>query len=307
MSVFERKSRGRNFTFGRQPVPNQTGIEGTILNLSEPMQEKDFVTKEPAFWDKEKTRPKNMVAITLQTQMNEGPDDNGEPDDGARNIYVTVDYKPGGQLAAIQDAMDAVGARDLEVGGRLAVWFTGYDPESKNPDNPRRLFQARYALPPSGGGVFQQQPPAQAQQPVQATQPAPPAQFQQQPPAQQFAPQQAAQPPAQPAFQQQPPAQQFQTPPQQFQAPAQPQFQQPMQQTEAGPVNPGTGELPPQGQVYQPPQAAMPQQVQIDVTDIQRRLAQGQTDAQIMQETGASQEAVSAVRNLQPQQTQAPY
>jgi len=159
MSVFERKSRGRNFTFGRQPVPNQTGIEGTILNLSEPMQEKDFVTKEPAFWDKEKTRPKNMVAITLQTGLNEGPDDNGEPDDGSRNIYVTVDYKPGGQLAAIQDAMDAVGARDLEIGGKLAVWFTGYDPESKNPDNPRRLFQARYMAPPAGGGVFQQQPP----------------------------------------------------------------------------------------------------------------------------------------------------
>lgn len=310
MTVFQKRpplKKTRSFTFGRQPIPNATGIDGIILDLTEPMQEKNFKTKEPEFWDKEQQRPKMMVGIEMQTQLKEAPEEDGTPDDGRRIHFVTVDIKQGGELSAIQDAVEAAGAEDLAPGGRLAVWFTGYDPASANPDQPRRLFQARYAPPPSGGGAFQ--PQGQQAQPPQQPAYQPPAQ----PQTQQFhaqAQQPAYQPPAQPQGQQfggggfggQPPAQPAYTQSQPAQGfpPAQPAGYPPAagQQGEVsfttnGPVDTRTGEIMPQG--FPAPQR---QEVQVNAQDIRQRLQQGQPDGQIMAETGASLEAISAIRNL---------
>lgn len=319
------KSNIRNFSFGRNPIPGQTGIKGQVLEISEPRQAQKYNANPTApkaldWWDDEKTRPKMQVVLELQTDMNEGPSDDGTPDDGRRKVFVTVDYKPGGKMAAIQDAMEAAGRDDLEEGAFLALWFIGLDPESKNPDNPRKMFQATYQPPASAGGAFQPQQGQQAQQGYQApqTQPA----YGQPPQGQQFG-QQTQQ--AQPAYGQPPQGQQFGQqsqpaygqPPQGqqgfgqqnggtggFGAPPQGQQTQPTynppaasQQGEVnftthGPVNTATGEI---GGAYPPPQrqgGGAP-----NLQEIVTRLNQGQSPAQISAETGAPMDAIQAVIN----------
>lgn len=298
------KSNVRSYSFGRQPVANQTGIKGKILEVGSPHQATKYnpnpnAPKTLDWWDEEKTRPKEQVMLLLQTGLDEGPTDDGVPDDGRRKIFVTVEYKPKGQMAAIMDAMAQVGAEDIEVGAELTLWFTGYDPESANPDNPRRLFQATYVRPAAAGGAFQAQ-----QQPTGYEQAYGQPQQQQQPPQQQ------------PSFAQaNGGAGGFGAPPQQQQSSA-PQYtdpnaalfsagQQPAQQG----FNPATGEVHDAPPAYQPPQPAAPQQGAPDVNQIRARLAAGQTVGQISAEMGVPVDTINAVRNLaaQPQQNTPPY
>jgi hypothetical protein len=70
---------------------------------------------------------------------------------------IVLDLDDGTQVAlyaqsemakAITKAIVVAEAADVEVGGRLTVRFTSTDPESKNPANPRKLFEAVYTAPP---------------------------------------------------------------------------------------------------------------------------------------------------------------
>lgn len=304
MTVFQ-KQTNRYFTFGRQPVAGQTGVKGQVLAISEPRQAYKYNTNPQApkvldFWDAEKTRPKMEVVLDLQTELRE-PSEDGTADDGRRKVVITVDYKRGGKLAAIQDAMQAVGADDIEVGAFLALWFTGYDPDSQNPDNPRKLFQANYQRPAAGGGAFQQQEQQQPQQ--MAGPPQPPTQqnpYGVNPGLPYGQPQQPNPYQQQPAYN--PPQQQAQPP--QGQPPQGGGFDLGFDPATQG-FNPGTGEVTP---TYQPPVPAAtqpPQVVQVNVEDVKARIQAGQTPAQISAETGASMEAINGVRNLLT--TQQPY
>ena len=272
--------------------------------------------------------PKMEVWITVQTQERDPQD---PEDNGFRTIVVTVNQKPGGQLAAIMDACEAIGAETPLPGGFLVLTFTGFDAESDNPQNPRKLYAAQYKAPAPGGGAFtQQQAPAQQSAPQTGPnsqwgtgvdpgvqqgyqQAAPVQQYQQPAPAEQVVPQmmqndprlqQAYQAPAQqsapPAWAQQPaPAQQA---PQQYQPPVQ--------------VNPGTGEIAEQHTAYQQPvqqqappvqqyqqpapqqAAAAPQGGGVDAPQIQALIAQGMDDATINQTTGAPVPAIAAIRAI---------
>lgn len=294
MSVFQRKQQGKSFAFGRNPVPNQTGIRGRVLELLDPVHQKNFTTKEPEYWDPEKTRPKEMVGIVLQTDLRDQPDDEGN-DDGVRAVFMTVDYKRGGKLAAVQDALEAARATDVEPGGQLALWFTGYDPESKNPDNPRKLYQATWTPPPAAGGAFQ------------------PQQVQQQPP-QQVQPQPAQQPPQQgwnpPQQMQQPQQEGFNTGGAMYQpGTLQPQQQSSPPQQQQPAFDQGTGEVfdQPQPGGWNPPPnpapvpATAPQAAAAPAANtamIQQMIATGASDADINAATGATQDVIQAVRNL---------
>lgn len=186
-------------------------VEGEILSISEPMQAREYGTGEPSFW---KTgRPKMQVAIKLATNQR---DSEIEGDDGTRNLWVLDDFglNDYSLLDAVRRAVEAAGASDLEVGGRLAVQFYGTDPASQNPQNPRKLYTGRYTPAPAGGGMFGQQtqqqtpPPAQqpaaAPQPQQQTPPPPPAPAAQPAAAPQQQPQQTPPPAPQPQQQQLP-------------------------------------------------------------------------------------------------------
>lgn len=151
MSMFQMPA-SRNLAFKAEHMGVVQG--GTILEIGEPQQAtkytRDGSQGAPDFWDDEKTRPKMQVKITLQTTERDGSDS----DDGKRGLYVLENGKPGGMLHAIRTAVVQAGQDDLQVGAKLELVYTSNDPESANPDNPRKLYEARYTPPASGGGMF---------------------------------------------------------------------------------------------------------------------------------------------------------
>lgn len=148
---------------------------GTITEVSDARQATEFGSNEPAYWDREKTRPKMQVAVTLDTTERDPQDAN---DTGKRTLWVVEDGRSGSILSAIRQAVHQVGAGTIDIGGQLTVTFSGFDPNSKNPANPRKVYTAAYVPPAPAGGMFTNQAPAAAPaQPVAApATPAAPAQ-----------------------------------------------------------------------------------------------------------------------------------
>jgi len=267
-------------SFAAFTQPGST-VAGPITEISDQKQATKWnpdpkAKRELDFWPS--GDPVMEVWLTVQTQERNPQD---EEDTGLRTIVITVNQKQGGQLAAIMDACEAAGVPAPAVGGFLALTFTGFDPESKNPQNPRKLYAAKYQAPAAGGGAFtpQAQPAQQAPAPV----------------AQQQAPQYNEWNPA-PAAYQQPPAPQQQVAPPAWagQPQAQPAAYQPPVQ-----VNTNTGEIAPQQQAPAPvAQQQAPQGGGVDAVQIQQLIAQGLDDATIQQTTGAPQAAIAAIRSL---------
>ncbi|AYN57315.1 hypothetical protein PBI_BRIDGETTE_49 [Arthrobacter phage Bridgette] len=294
LDAFKKRAPSKFATF---PQPGAT-VAGVITEISDQKQATKYnrdpkAPKELEFWPKSGD-PKMEVWVTLQTNERDPLD----PEDrGLRTVVVTVNQKPGGQLAAIMDACEAIGAETPLPGGFLVLTFTGYDPESENAQQPRKLFAAQYKSPAPGGGAFTPQAAPAVQQAPQEQynqwNPAPPAPIQQQAPVQQY---------------QQPPVQQQAAPP----AWAQPPVQQAPQQQYQPPVqvNTSTGEVAPQQGYQQPAQQAPVQQYQqppvqqqapqqgggVDASQIQALIAQGMDDATIQSTTGAPAPAIAAIR-----------
>ena len=186
MSAFDffapRASHSWKFT---NPGDSHTG---TITEVSDARQATEYGSNELAYWDKERTRPKMQVAVTLDTTERDPQDAN---DTGKRTLWVVEDGRSGSILSAIRQAVHQAGAGTIDIGGQLTVTFSGFDPSSKNPANPRKVYAASYVPPAPAGGMFTNQAAAQ---PAPATPaPAPAA------PAQPVAPAPTAQPVAAPA------------------------------------------------------------------------------------------------------------
>lgn len=146
---------------------------GTLIEISEPQQETEYRADgsgPPAFWDDAKTRPRMQVKLTVQCPAD--PTIGG--DDGKRALFATVSGKPGGLYFVINKALESA----TRLGGQLTVVFTGVDPESQNPQNPRKVYSATYVEPPLGLGgqpaAAPAAPPAPAA-PAAAAAPAAPA------------------------------------------------------------------------------------------------------------------------------------
>ena len=152
---------------------------GTITEVSDARQATEYGSNELAYWDKERTRPKMQVAVTLDTAERDPQDAN---DTGKRTLWVVEDGRSGSILSAIRQAVHQAGAGTIDIGGQLTVTFSGFDPNSKNPANPRKIYSASYVPPAPAGGMFTNQAaaqpvaaPAPAAQPVAAPAPAAPA------------------------------------------------------------------------------------------------------------------------------------
>lgn len=165
---------------------------GTITEVSDARQATEYGSNELAYWDKERTRPKMQVAVTLDTAERDPQDAN---DTGKRTLWVVEDGRSGSILSAIRQAVHQAGAATIDIGGQLTVAFSGFDPNSKNPANPRKIYSASYVPPAPAGGMFTNQAPAQ---PAAAPAPAAPAPAPAAP-AQPVAPAPAAQPAPTPA------------------------------------------------------------------------------------------------------------
>lgn len=323
------KQTSRYFKFGKEPG---SSIQGTIVRVGEQRQSYKYnpnpsAPKQLDFWEGAQggaPRPKMEIPLTLQTQLRDPQD---PEDDGQRVLVVPIYYKDGSLLSAIQNAIAQAGGKDIQVGAEMWAQFTGFDPESQNPDNPRKLYAAGYRLPPAGGGAFQQGGGQQPQQQQPAQQPQQP---QQQPQFNQGgqlppAPQQPYQQPVaapQPGSYNGGSNQGWGGPSPQQQPPAAPQqWQQPQGGQPIAPANPtpeqqhaaqafyGSGPQP--GAVYQPPANEQPpgqpmgqpafgqqQPAQVDTAMVQQMIAQGATDGDISAATGASLQAISAIRNI---------
>lgn len=131
---------------------------GTITEVGDARQATEYGSNELAYWDKERTRPKMQVAITLDTADRDPQDAN---DTGKRTLWVVEDGRSGSILAAIRHAVAQAGAGTIDIGGQLTVTFSGFDPNSKNPANPRKIYTAVYQAPAPAGGMFTNQAPAQ--------------------------------------------------------------------------------------------------------------------------------------------------
>lgn len=146
---------------------------GTITEVSDARQATEYGSNELAYWDKERTRPKMQVAVTLDTTERDPQDSN---DTGKRTLWVVEDGRSGSILSAIRQAVHQAGAGTIDIGGQLTVTFSGFDPNSKNPANPRKIYTAAYQAPAPAGGMFTNQAPAQpVAQPAAAPVPAAPA------------------------------------------------------------------------------------------------------------------------------------
>lgn len=122
-----------------------TTYTGKLLEIGEEQQARKYSPDGdggPDYWDEEKTRPKMQRRFLLQCE----PDPTVAGDNGERAIYAIISGKPGGMYAALNKALENATA----VGGQLTVTFTGTDPESKNPQNPRKLYTASYVEPTLG-------------------------------------------------------------------------------------------------------------------------------------------------------------
>jgi hypothetical protein len=91
---------------------------GRIIDFAD-VQERDFNTKEPKFWDEAKTRPILQVRITLETI----PGDK----DSRKNLYVSGQR----MRQAVKGALAASGASDISPQSKIAVQFTGFDGQAK--------------------------------------------------------------------------------------------------------------------------------------------------------------------------------
>lgn len=138
---------------------------GTITEVSDARQATEYGSNELAYWDKERTRPKMQVAVTLDTAERDPQDTN---DTGKRTLWVVEDGRSGSILSAIRQAVHQAGAGTIDIGGQLTVTFSGFDPNSKNPANPRKIYAASYVPPAPAGGMFTNQAPAQPAAPAPA-------------------------------------------------------------------------------------------------------------------------------------------
>ena len=149
-------------------------------------------TNQPDFF--QDGSPKLQVIVTIDTGLT---DPSVEDDDGRRSIYIKgYGIQRRAWLQAIRNA-GLRKASEIKPGDRFTAKFVGYDPQSKNPNNPAKMYeyviehQSPVDLAMNNPMASQ---PQQAQQTVQAFRQAPAMQQPQQPmqPAQPQQPQQAA-------------------------------------------------------------------------------------------------------------------
>lgn len=110
-------------------------VKGTITS-AEVGQQRDFTTGLPKSWDDGK--PMMQLVITLQTDER---DPEVEDDEGIRRLFARANM-----LNAVREAVRKTGGK-LEVGGKLAVKYTGDGEAKTRGHNAPKLYSAQYEAP----------------------------------------------------------------------------------------------------------------------------------------------------------------
>lgn len=147
-------------------------------------------TNQPDFF--QDGSPKLQVIVTIDTGLT---DPSVEDDDGRRSIYIKgYGIQRRAWLQAIRNA-GLRKASEIKPGDRFTAKFVGYDPQSKNPNNPAKMYEyviehqspvdlamnnPMASQPQQAQQAFRQAPamqqPQQPQQPMQPAQPQQPQQ-----------------------------------------------------------------------------------------------------------------------------------
>jgi len=120
-------------------------VEGVIESVAV-RQQTNVETGEPLFWTD--GQPKKQLVVTLQTDIRDSDDD-----DGIRTIYAkggNYQAKTGSGKSmkdAIVDALKQAKAKNLEVGARLKVGYTGIGQKTKAAYSAPKLYTAKYTAP----------------------------------------------------------------------------------------------------------------------------------------------------------------
>lgn len=109
--------------------------KGPILELGM-QQQRDFATGKPKYWDDGNPMMQLRVVIATDERDPEITDDTGE-----RALYIK-----GESQKAVRQAIKDAGAKTIEVGGILALAFTGLG-DKKDQLNPPKLYRAQYKPP----------------------------------------------------------------------------------------------------------------------------------------------------------------
>ena len=103
-------------------------------------------TNQPDFF--QDGSPKLQVIVTIDTGLT---DPSVEDDDGRRSIYIKgYGIQRRAWLQAIRNA-GLRKASEIKPGDRFTAKFVGYDPQSKNPNNPAKMYE--YAATPAAAGA----------------------------------------------------------------------------------------------------------------------------------------------------------
>jgi hypothetical protein len=158
----ERSQKTRLWRYKNDPIGHS--VQGQIVDGGK-MPDRDFITKEINRWPNGDEKLNDFLVI--QTTLNQGPDEDGNPDDGKRMIVLS-----GQPWTAAKDALIAAGCleRGFEEGGTFGIqYYADGQPEGgKSPAKLHRAFYQPPAVVP--GSNFGPQPQAQ---PAPAPTPAP--------------------------------------------------------------------------------------------------------------------------------------
>lgn len=116
-----------------------TVVKGKIMS-AEKSQQTDM-DGAPKVWDN--GDPMWQLVVTLETDERESGDSD---DDGMRKLYLKGS-KPTTSFGAVRAAILAAGEREMKVGGRLAVRYTGDGEPSKRGFNAPKEYTAKYEPP----------------------------------------------------------------------------------------------------------------------------------------------------------------
>lgn len=133
--IDSQSSKGAKF---ENPGDTVSGIIENVsaaqVNVYDSVNQKP--TNQPDYWND--GSPKLQVLVTVDTGMR---DPTVEDDDGRRTIYIKG---WGGQRRAWIEAIRRAGIRkasEIKPGDRFTAKFVGYDPQSKNPNNPAKMYE----------------------------------------------------------------------------------------------------------------------------------------------------------------------
>ena len=116
-------------------------VSGEILSV-ESKQQTDL-DGNPKTWDN--GDPMWQVVVVLATDERED-----DEDDGRRAVYLKGSRKYASTATAVAEAVKAAGAKTLEVGGTLALAYTGDGEPTKRGFSAPKLYQAAYKPPVAG-------------------------------------------------------------------------------------------------------------------------------------------------------------